>query len=466
MRIYALYEDLGQAIKNCAQLCTLASVRYCVRSLHCGNALSTNYLSTASRLRRLGWFAAISFLLLLSIPTANLLVIRPLQEGTLLFYQMKDGPLRVADFVPFYYAAKAGTSEVRLQSYDYDVRMKLSNELVSPHRVGEPFYCGYLPIVFVLMAPLAPFGLVSGYYIWCIASLIFGVGMLGIWLRRETTASWRLALTFCLLALWSLPSVLCFRLGQVSWLLVAAYVAFFIGLFRSKDLLPAIMLALSTVKPQYTAVIMCSALGLRRFRLLLLAIGIELALFALATVQIGWSNILRYPSLLHHTEFSDGAATVMVSIRSYLYAVAGSDVGLKINFVLLVLAMIALTILWRQAVTYDRFTQRWLAALTVVTALVVSPHTHVHDDLLLALAAALTLKIPTERPITINKWLSSAWYGLICTFAFLGYYFYSWPSIGHMSRWPLLVINLLIWMVGIVIYVSLVRRKTPANAEE
>jgi len=70
---------------------------------------------------------------------------------------------------------------------------------------------------------------------------------------------------------------------------------------------------------------------------------------------------------------------------------------------------------------------RWLLCLTFLTALVVSPHSHFFDCLLLSVPAALTLKNLDLAAVLFDKdAYSSPWYRWWCG-ALIAFPLLSWP---------------------------------------
>jgi hypothetical protein len=401
-----------------------------------------------SRIRRLLWLGIIGFLVMLSIPLFFTVFIEPARTGHLLVYG--DGRnLKISDYVNFYYAGWMARSADRLRVYDPEVRMETSNRLIAPHRVGEPLYTGYLPIVFPMMVPFALLGLTESYFLWLAVTFGFGVSMLALFGRRVMNWPWRYVVAFSLFWLWSLPGFLTLHLGQVVWLLLGLDLLFFWGLLTGRDLAAGISLALTFVKPQYSVFLLAAAIGAKRWKLVGISVLTLAALFGLAALTIGWENVVRYPTLLHHTEQSDYTARVMASIRPVLYAVLPPAPALQANLAVWVGSAIGIAVLWLFTRAKGEEARRWLSALTILAALATSPHTHCHDLLLIAAAALMTLDITPGRKRSLPELL---WIATLFIYPIAGFAFYIMPVGAHLSRWPFVLTNFILLTLCAICY--------------
>lgn len=401
----------------------------------------------AGKRSNLIWAGVLAFFALIGLPIVQLLVVEPLQTNSLLLYYSPAG-LKISDFVNFYYAGWMVLQGKAALVYDHATRMEMSNRLVAPFTVGEPLYCGYLPFVFVLMVPFALLPLVPAYFFWCLVTLAFGAGMLILFLRNHMRWQPRHIALFVLVVLWSLPSVLNFRLGQVVWLLLGLDVLFFWGMLARRDRMAGIALGLSAVKPQYTLVLIAAAVGCRRWRLLAIALATLLGLVAAAVATLGWQTVIAYPTLLTHTETVDSAITVMMCVRPLLAAVLPHALALQINFFLLAGGMLLVGWLWRKSNDDSEDKQRWLVAVTMVVALLFSPHTHCHDALLLAIPAAMMRWDKVFQKA--SDWQTKTAILLLGTMPLLGYVFYAMPNTGAVSRWPFILVDFLLLLSGLL----------------
>lgn len=400
------------------------------------------------KFRRLIWMGIISFFILLSVPLFAVLFIEPAQNGHLLVYE-QGGALKVSDYVNFYYAGWMAQSPYRLQVYDPAVRMQTSNELIAPYRVGEPLYTGYLPIVFPMMVPFALLPITASFFVWSAITVTFGITILALFAHKVMNWPPRYIAVFCLCVLWSLPGFLTLHLGQVVWLLLGLDLIFFWGLLRNKDIPAGIALAITTVKPQYSIPLLAAAVGAQRWKLVGIAVATLATLFALAGLTIGFDNVARYPTLLHHTEQSDLTARVMASIRPMLYAVLPPAPALQASLAIWILTAIGIAFLWFISRDKSDATKRWLSALTILLALATSPHTHCHDLLLIAAAAVMTLDFGSARkPTTLER----VWLSILIVYPFIGYVFYTMPVGPHLSRWPFVLTNLILVVLCALCY--------------
>jgi hypothetical protein len=424
------------------------------------------------KFRRLLWLGIIAFLSMLSIPLFMTLFVEPAKTGSLLFYSAGNA-MKVSDYVNFYYAGWMAQSPDRLHVYDPEVRMRTSNQLVAPNKLGEPLYTGYLPIVFPMMVPFALFDLTTSYFLWCAVTVSFGMTVVALFASRVMQWPPRYIITFCLYALWSLPGFLTLHLGQVVWLLLGLDLIFFCGLLRNKDIPAGIALAFATVKPQYSIPLLAAALGAKRWKLAGTAILTLAALFILAGITIGFDNVARYPTLLHHTEQSDLTARVMASIRPILYAVLPPAPALQASMAIWILTSLGIAGLWFISRDKNDATKRWLGALTILLALATSPHTHCHDLLLIAAAAVMTIGDERRGGTRDREAVSRSarvaaqiWLIILIIYPIAGFVFYVMPVGPHLSRWPFVLTNLILVALAAICYSANFRSGAVVSADD
>jgi len=358
-------------------------------------------------------------------------------------YNMSNGDLRVADFVPFYCAGKIVLSGQAEHAYNYDVRMKISKELVAPHALAHPFLLQYPPFVFLLMTPFAALPLIPAYYLWCIFTVAFGVVSIHLFLYHHMRWQLQYIALLCLITLCSLVSVLNLYIGQVGWLLIGLNALFFWGLLANRDKMGGIALALTTIKPQYSIVYIGAVLGLRRWRLLAYALLTEMALFLSTALVLGWQTVSQYPQLLTHTETVDNTITCMTSVRPLLEMLLPHVLAIEINMVVLIMGIIGIMALFHANRNSIPPILNCMVAITVLTALIVSPHTHCHDLLLIALPAAMLPINILWKETDTGQW-GKIWAVLISFFPFIGFLFFVMSNTGPWSRWPFFLYDVIL----------------------
>lgn len=385
-----------------------------------------------------------AFLLMAAIPIFNILYVERAQQGNFLVYKLPDGALKLADFVPFYYAGKVVLSGESKHAYDPAVRMRISNQLVAPYTSPRPLYCGYMPFVFVLMVPFAMMPLLGSFYFWCFFTTAFGLTCLTLFLHYHMRWKRRYIALFCLVSLWSLVSLLNLYIGQVGWFLLGLDTLFFWGLLSNRDRMGGIALTLTTIKPQYAVIFFGAAVGLRRWRLLGVALITEVALFAAAVLVLGPTTVGQYGELLKHTETVDLDIFAMASIRPVLAMVLPHAPALAANLIILAAATGAVALLWNWKRKSGADVFHTLIAVTVLAALIASPHTHCHDCIMLALVAAVS---PWRKR---DCWEAKTWLVMLAAFPLAGFLFYAMPASGPWMRWPFLLYNITLLMLSLL----------------
>lgn len=156
----------------------------------------------------------------------------------------------------------------------------------------------------------------------------------------------------------------------------------------------------------------------------------------LAALFIGPENIVGYPKVLTMAESSSRFIGVnpqyMVSIRGAFSTFVPHKTAMFITISILLVSLLPLALVSRIVIKRSSSYLvgcRWLVSISVVLALIVSPHSHYFDCLLLAVPAALTL--PTLDPVALilkNGQAAhlSVWHRIWCGIL-LAYPLISWP---------------------------------------
>ena len=191
----------------------------------------------------------------------------------------------------------------------------------------------------------------------------------------------------------SYPSIYTLSIGQATWLLVgivSCYIYFFV---KKKDILSGIFLALTTIKFQYLIFLAIPALVAKRVKVFLAAAITEVILLVVSAQVIGWKAIFGYPQYLYHTDINlPVKAQGMMSTRAVFSMIMPQAPATFCSAGLAIGACVILALSWRLVAKSEwKESTGALMALTIVAALVFSPHTHVYDALLLAVPAVLTL---------------------------------------------------------------------------
>lgn len=234
-----------------------------------------------------------------------------------------------------------------------------------------------------------------------------GFGLCGLYyLSRLGPLKSRDRLLFIAGVALSFPAYSCIWHGNTSFWLLGAMSLFIAFIYERKELLSGVFLALSTFKPQYLFPLTVPVTAMKRWKIAAALVIFELLLMLSAAPLIGFENVIGYPYVVTHAESSDNFIGVnahkMISLRGPIAMFLSTGASLKITATVMFLSLGPLFLLWRKCTgvlstvaTVD--SMRFLWAVTICTMLLTSPHSHLFDFLLVAMAAALTLK--TLSPI-------------------------------------------------------------------
>jgi hypothetical protein len=291
-------------------------------------------------------------------------------------------------------------------------------------------YSEYPPFFFSMVAPFTLLPIDLAYIVWCLDSILLSFAGLALLAKRACGLSWKqIALVF-FCTLLSAPGVQTFALGQSSLILLPIAAFFCWTIIRKMDTLTGAAIALSTIKPQYAPFLCIIPLSTGRWWMLIVAVLGEIVLLLLAAATIGWRNVIHYPRVIAALDSGRIPAPIfmeyLVSIRQPLKLLP-YPLPLVLGLTILAVGAAALFYLWRLAtktkvateteneliIAYDNrknLVERWLLAATIMVALALSFHTHLHDCVLLSLPAVLTL--PTLslsrafklKPVALRFW--------------------------------------------------------------
>ena len=212
-------------------------------------------------------------------------------------------------------------SSDRTLIYDPSAQLTWLNRIIAPEHSLVPFYIAYPPFFFSLMTPLSLVSLKVAYLLWITIWPIVALAALDqimkLYAQQFSRIDRALVLTSVLI---SQPSIVSLRLGQTSWWLLLCLCLLFHGIAANKDRIAGAAIAFSTIKPQYIVFLALPPLILKRWPLLVAAAVMESALLLMTACNVGWQNIIKYPSWLAYVETSEAtsssiAAQSMVNFR-------------------------------------------------------------------------------------------------------------------------------------------------------
>ena len=128
----------------------------------------------------------------------------------------------------------------------------------------------------------------------------------------------------------------------------------------------------------------------------------------LALRVFGLKALLEYPSLLHKVELSSNTvnAFAMCCIRGILSLITSPTNAYHIAWILNLVCWLALLILcirYSSKISNNKRILVWCLSCIILSALLFSPHAHIHDALLIGIPSILTLPDIYEQKD--NKWL-------------------------------------------------------------
>lgn len=319
------------------------------------------------------------------------------------------GPrLDLTDFSQFYQAGQLIISPHSHRVYDPDVQEWWCLGLIYPQiPIKGLFYNQSVPFLYLFCIPygLLPYNL--AYVVWCLTTGLMALSSLFL-LLKESLKGLKTGLfipLFLVLAWSSIPAYLTVWHGQTTFLLVTCMSLSMCAFLRGRDILSGVFLSLSTVKPQYILLPLATMFGLRKWRLLAALFATEAALFLLAGCFMGFDTILNYPRVLvsaeSSTRFVGVNPHVMASLRGLLSVLLPHKTAMLITTLTLFASLIPVAWLafktppsnLPESLNPNRsVNRRFLLAFIFTLSLVLSPHSHYFDCLLLTIPAALTLR--------------------------------------------------------------------------
>jgi hypothetical protein len=306
--------------------------------------------------------------------------------------------LKQFDFLYYYSGSRMVLEGLGSHIYDLPIISRLEASLAFPLLVrdgGLPYI--YPPYLAVALAPVAALPYDIAYLAWlAVNSLLLALTMST--LERYALLTGRPALAVRLAAFASLPVLVALFHGQTSILLAALLTASFFAARAGREMLAGSALAFTMVKPQYTLPFVLLFLLRRRWKALAAFALTALALFTLPMLFLGLSIDGAYLDTMRATAVSGAhiAGFDASSNRSFAGAMQLLLPAPASTLATLTLDLIALLVLARSALRSQDIDLPFGLALLV--ALLISPHTLVHDLTLLLLPVAVALRYRLAGP--------------------------------------------------------------------
>ncbi len=341
------------------------------------------------------------------------------------FINEKTGVADIIDFFQYYQASDLAQSSNSKLIYDPNIQKSWADKLIAPVKSDKIFYNQQPPSSYVLLLPLSWMPVGPAYVAWCILQSIFGLS--GTYaLTRLGPLKPRDRLLFCFGVFVSFPAYICLWHGNTSFWLLGALSLFIAFIYNRRDWLSGIFLSISTFKPQYLFPLLMPITAMKRWKILIAFAAMELAMLGLASLIIGPENVIGYPNIVTHAESSERFIGVnahkMISIRGPIANLADTSISLKATALVMFASLIPLFLVWKKATREISVGGlRWLWASTICTLVLVSPHSHLFDFLLLAMAAALTLPTLSIMNLSKTEPALALWCGIFILFPPLGW---------------------------------------------
>jgi hypothetical protein len=319
--------------------------------------------------------------------------------------------LRFTDYPAFLTGWKMMVTGQSAHLYDLAAQTKVQHALINGSFKNDVLPFNYPPYIATIFGGLGRISLTTGYWIWAATNVALA-GVLLVLMRRITRlvgSEWkRYALWVLAVApLWS-----AFIGGVFSLWVTVGVAGFVLATLEGRQFSAGIWLGLVAFKPQYLPVLIVFMITRRMWKALAGAATIGVTLFAVSLPTLGIEGWRGFLSLLQkfsgngsrlnaHAELmwsARGAVTRLVE-EGTLYA-ASDDRWLalshdklteKISYVLFGIGMVCVAALGR------KINLRIHLALAICAMVIVSPHGHSHDTLLMVIAVGLAWSVARNQ---------------------------------------------------------------------
>ncbi len=319
--------------------------------------------------------------------------------------------LRFTDYPAFLTGWKMVVTGQAGSLYDLAAQAKVQHALINGSFKNDVLPFNYPPYIATIFGGLGRISLTTGYWIWAATNVALA-GVLLLLLRRITRL---VGVEWKRYALWVLavaPLWAAFIGGVFSMWVTVGVAGFVLATLEGRQFSAGIWLGLVAFKPQYLPVLIVFMITRRMWRALAGAATIGATLFAISLPMFGLEGWRGFLSLLQkfsgngsrmnaHAELmwsARGAITRLVE-EGTLYA-ASDDRWLalsydklteKISYVLFGFGMVCVAALGR------KINLRIHLALAICAMVIVSPHGHSHDTMLMVIAVGLAWSVARNQ---------------------------------------------------------------------
>ncbi|PZM85170.1 MAG: hypothetical protein DKT66_03040 [Candidatus Melainabacteria bacterium] len=348
----------------------------------------------------------------------------------MLEWMFKLPTIKYHDYAKYYAAAKIVTSNQSHRIYDLDYQNEVWQDLSHESKTGRKVTLEISPIWPPFLVPFGNLPILNAYWLW--QACWISCGVIGIFsvLRsvHGSTPIWtNVYRTFILViaTLACLPEARGMVLGQPCWLILGFVAGFCAAFIAKRDIAAGIMLAISTLKFQYSPFLGIAALASRRWKMIIVAAVVFFALSVSSASIIGADTFIHGPlTLLQWDSNKDLEIDInpqsMVNFRGILSTLLSPEIAMKSSFFLMLTGLLLTLKVWLDAIRIGSKTIPWALSFTVAAFLLFSAHVHMYECVVLVVLPALTF--PTFDPVKLlatKDWRMRAWIWLLVSYPIL-----------------------------------------------
>lgn len=382
--------------------------------------------------------------------------------------------LQLADFVGYYEAAKLSAAAANL--YDFNTQLACLNQIIAPSHTDIAWAIPYPPTFYLLAAPLSMLSLTDAYVFWKFVSV--PVGLLGasalLFAQERFDKIDRTAILVAIVS--NTPALLAIRAGQFSFVALALVSLYCWSFFQKRNILAGLCLGLlGVVKPHYAIFLAIPVLAMRRWKVLAGAVPLVASVLVATIMRFGWHILPDYGRYLsevytsaNYTAISPGEQVNFRALVMYdLLHLPTSNVVVAFGTVSLLIGLLMSLLLWLKSSSRPELFG-WVMSVTLVLSLFFGPHVHIHDCLVLAVAAILT--IPSVSPSLVFKEKDifyRVWCMTLLLYPLVSFISFNLSIFGSAIRtYPVLAQNLILAVSGTMYVVRLWKRPNSEQSHE
>lgn len=344
------------------------------------------------------------------------------------FAATRQGPDRHSDFVDYYVAAqllRSGQSP-----YDPVAQLQARSAAIGAQPDPGAIVYYFYPPPFLLL--IVPFTLLS---VWAANAVWTGFQVCILWggcacLLGRALRGWSRPFVLIWSLAW-LPVVVSFKFGQISLLLLLAFLGFARALEHRNDLAAGFWTVVLGLKPTLLLLPVMLLLYLRSWRALFAAAVLSTVAVATTAVAFGSTAFAGYRDAVHLAADLQ-ASSALWRVSSYSLAALTRGLG-SFDWPVLIVLSVLVVGLWLQIFRKHGATEAAIAM--PVAAVLISPHVFIYDfAICLATAPALVRRRPLWRVLFLLSGFVLPWVAHVAL---------SDPR--PVIFWMLLLLGLLVW---------------------